>query len=365
MKKIIFPIILLLSGIIYAQESQGCTEAPNGQYPENIYTPNCGGNIEYITEYGYSGEYSKVQLSAGITYEFKGSISSDFLTITNEDGSEVLIANSNMVNFTPTEDMVIRFYLHTNENCGSDFDELKKRSVKCSSTPTTYCKPILDCSDGASILEVSTSMVTYQSGCSENGYTDYSGSSNIPSNFQEPLELSVKVGNGWYEQSVSVWIDFNRNFLFEENEFYYLGSGRNTTITGVLNIPENVEIGDYHMRVRLSTVGPNHATWDKACDVSQYYGETEDYTLSIVEDLNTLDIASNKVQISPNPVVDVLNISDSDSIESIAIVDLSGKEILKTKSKSSINVKGLANGVYVIKMQMKDGTNRSQKIIKK
>ncbi|WP_322969881.1 T9SS type A sorting domain-containing protein [Faecalibacter sp. LW9] len=365
MKNLLLPILLTFTSYTYAQTYQGCIDAPNGLYPENIYIPNCGGNIEYITEYGFSGEYSKVQLSAGIAYEFKGSIHSDYLTITDESGDEILVSGSNIVNFTPMEDMIIRFYLHTNENCGSDFDDLKMRSIKCTSVPTSYCAPILDCSDGAAILEVSTSMFTHQSDCSENGYIDYSGQYHIPAYFQEPIDLSVKVGNGWYEQSVSVWIDFNRNFQFEENEFYFLGSGTNTTINGIINIPEHIEIGEYHMRIRLSTVSENHATWDKACDVSEYYGETEDYMLLYTHPISTNEIEAKKVRWSPNPVHDQLMIQNFDQVNTIIITDLIGKTILKTESKAKINVEKLPKGVYVIQLLMKDGTEQKSKMIKK
>lgn len=364
MIKKLLPFIMGCAAFVHAQQTSGCTDAPNGQYPENIYTPNCSGNREYITEYGFSGEYSSVRLTAGINYEFQGSLATDFITITTEDGQEILGAGLDKVSFEPTQNMVVRFYLHTNENCGSDYDDLKARSVKCSAVSTSYCEPILDCSGGAAILNVSTPIENYSSDCSVNGYSDNT-SSLIHATVGNPFELNVLVGYGWFEQSVSVWIDFNRNFDFEEEEFFLLGSGTDTTISGNITIPNHIEIGEYRMRVRLSTVGPNLATWDKSCDVSEYYGETEDYPLVYTHMINTEDIDTNRIMLSPNPVKDDLYLSDVEKILSFTILDLTGQEILQGKAQSPLKVESLTPGVYIIQMQMKDGSMKTQKLIKK
>lgn len=364
MKKIFLPVLLGLAFSANAQNFSGCTNAPNGEYPENVYVPNCSGNREYITQYGFSGEYSSVKLTAGISYEFQGSVASDFITISNSTGQQTLISGLNRVTFTPEEDMVVRFYLHTNESCGYDFDELKARSVKCSSVATSYCEPVLDCGGGAAILNVSTATESYSSGCTENGYSDYTQTSTINATVGNPLNLNVQVGYGWYDESVSVWIDFNRNFIFEQNEFFYLGSGTNTTISGVINIPDNVEVGDYRMRIRLATVSQNLAIWTKSCDVSDYYGETEDYKLTITEGLNTQDLNASKIALSPNPMNDVLTINNHDLVDKIVMNDLSGKIVLRTKSQALIKVDNLAKGVYIIQLYMKDGSVKTQKMVK-
>ena len=196
MIKLFIPVFFITVLNVFAQQDSGCTTATNGEYPENIYIPNCSGNREFITEYGFSSEYSSVRLTAGVSYEFQGSIASDFLTISNSTGQEVLVSGLNRVTYIPAEDMVVRFYLHTNQNCGSDYDELKARSVKCSTVSTSYCEPILDCSGGAAILNVSTPTESFSSDCSINGYSNYSQSSTINATLGNPLALDVLVGYG-------------------------------------------------------------------------------------------------------------------------------------------------------------------------
>lgn len=359
-------IILLINGILLSNFSfgqEGCTEAPNGEYPEYVYTPVCNGNKEFITEYGFSGEYSSVELTKGVTYEFQGSLDTDFLTITDSTGLNVKISGNGIVTYTATDNEVVRFYLHINENCESNFDDLKMRSVKCKTEIVDYCQPILDCSDGAAILNFSANDFTNTTTCSTNGYNDFSDLEVTFSKTEANL-LDVKIGYGWYEESVSMWIDFNNNFIFEENEFFYIGEGTNTTLTKSIEIPEYVQPGSYRLRLRLATVGANHATWDKSCDVSQFYGETEDYTVNIVEKLGLNETYTSKVKLYPNPVKDILNITKMDKMSSLDVIDSSGKIVLREEGGEKLNLTRLKNGVYLVKIYYIDGSISTHKIIK-
>lgn len=352
---------ILLSVMVFGQE--GCTEAPNGEYPEYVYTPVCNGNREFITEYGFSGEYSSVELTKGVTYEFQGTLDTDFLTITDSTGVNVKISGKGIVTYTPVENEVVRFYLHTNENCGSDYDNLKMRSVKCTTEIVEYCQPILDCSDGAAILSFSVNDFSNATSCTANGYNNFSDLELTLSKSEANL-LEVKIGYGWYEESVSMWIDFNNNFIFEEDEFFFIGEGTDTTLTKSIELPQYVQPGSYRMRLRLATVGENQATWDKSCDVSQFYGETEDYTVNIVEKLGVNETYTSKVKLYPNPVKANLNITHMDKIRSLDIIDSSGIIVLRKQGGKNLNVAELKTGIYIVKIYYKNGTITTHKIIK-
>lgn len=359
-------IVLLFSSLclsVSALGQVGCTEAPNGEYPEYVYKPVCNGDREFITEYGFSGEYSSVDLTKGVTYEFQGSLDTDFLTITDSSGLEVKNAGQGIVTYTATENEVVRFYLHINENCQSDFDDLKMRSVKCTTEIVDYCQPILDCSDGAAILNFSVNDFSNTTTCSTNGYNDFSDLEVLLTKGEANV-LEVKIGYGWYEESVSMWIDFNNNFIFEEDEFFYIGEGTNTTLTKSIELPQYVQPGSYRMRLRLATVGENQATWDKSCDVSQFYGETEDYTVNIVEKLGVNETYTSKVKLYPNPVKANLNITHIDKIRSLDIIDSSGIIVLRKQGGKNLNVAELKTGIYIVKIYFKNGTITTHKIIK-
>ena len=144
----------------------------------------------------------------------------------------------------------------------------------------TYCEPVLDCGDGDMITNVTFQEIDNTTGCSPNGYGDYT---NLVATVQpgDTYPISVTVGDGWTSESVSVWIDFDNSGTFDEGEFFYIGTGSDEALTGDIDIPVGLADGEYRMRVRVAAVGEPSATWDMACDEDQFYGETEDYTVEV------------------------------------------------------------------------------------
>jgi hypothetical protein len=146
----------------------------------------------------------------------------------------------------------------------------------------TYCIPELDCSDGDLITNVTFGTINNPTTCSMNGYGDYTTlpSPNIATLLSYPI--SVTVGAGFVNESVSVWIDYNQNGTFETNEFTYIGTGSGSVVSGMINVPATATLGTTTMRVRVAAVGSTSATADMSCDEDQGYGETEDYSVNIV-----------------------------------------------------------------------------------
>lgn len=100
---------------------------------------------------------------------------------------------------------------------------------------------------------------------------------------------------------------------------------------------------------------------------------TGDYTgfLSFAEkdaSLGTVEAVSNKNNIKayPNPFADVLNISDVSNVKSISVIDIAGRTV-KTfdKPESTLHLGGLNAGMYLIVLNMKDGSRQTIKAIKK
>jgi hypothetical protein len=77
----------------------------------------------------------------------------------------------------------------------------------------------------------------------------------------------------------SVWIDYNRNNIFETTERVLFGSQNNPYNT-VLQIPSTALLGETRMRVSLKSSSPNSSI--SPCETIQD-GEVEDYTVNIVE----------------------------------------------------------------------------------
>jgi len=113
----------------------GCltTSATLPQWPAATYTPTCSGTAETIADDAYTGEYSKVQVTAGNTYTFSSSVATDHLTISNENGTTVYTAGTQSVVWTAAANETVRFYLHLDNQCNWGDNTDRSRIVNCSS----------------------------------------------------------------------------------------------------------------------------------------------------------------------------------------------------------------------------------------
>lgn len=152
--------------------------------------------------------------------------------------------------------------------------------------------------------------------------------------------------------------------MFEPNEFVYIGTIDQGNLSKNIKIPENIANGEYRMRVRLATVTQAGATADKACDMNDGYGETEDYTINVVDYLSTNNLVKANVEVAPNPVKDVLNITTSAKIAEINIVNTNGQIVKTLKYKNQIDFKALPKGVYIVNITLDDQKVISRKVVK-
>jgi hypothetical protein len=76
--------------------------------------------------------------------------------------------------------------------------------------------------------------------------------------------------------------------------------------------------------------------------------------------------AKNDIKAYPNPFADVLNISDISKVKSVSIVDLAGR-VVKTidNPSSALQLGDLKQGMYLVTLNMKDGSKQTIKAIKK
>ncbi|SFN26850.1 Por secretion system C-terminal sorting domain-containing protein [Chryseobacterium oleae] len=94
------------------------------------------------------------------------------------------------------------------------------------------------------------------------------------------------------------------------------------------------------------------------------------YTISVTQDCSTMGTAEankeSRLQAHPNPFADVLNISDISKVKSVSVVDLTGR-LVKTidNPSSALQLGDLKQGMYLVTLNMKDGSKQIIKAIKK
>ncbi len=149
-----------------------------------------------------------------------------------------------------------------------------------------YCIPEgMNCAEGDGIHGFALANIdNLSSGCSENGYGDFT-SMNIElaqGNVYTLQAFSAYTGN-----SLSIWIDYNNDQIFTEDELLIQGFSLNQNeITETqISIASNATIGEYRLRATAVYQNPT----PDPCEVYNY-GECEDYTVTIMEP-NYKDVA--------------------------------------------------------------------------
>ncbi len=111
-----------------------CLDAPYGQYPlepAGVTPDTCDGLYEnIITDAGFAGEYSLINVTLGQTYVFKSSIATDLITISADDGATAAAYGMGMVTWVATLTGQVFFYTHLDDQCTADSTP-RTRSVIC------------------------------------------------------------------------------------------------------------------------------------------------------------------------------------------------------------------------------------------
>lgn len=240
-----------------------------------------------------------------------------------------------------------------------------------------YCIPTnLICDDGDVITNVTFGSINNDTTCGAEGYSDFTAMSTDVKRGVS-YDFSATTGSGWQYESVHVWIDYNQDGVFTENEYTYIGNNPGSSVTKAITIPADALEGETRMRVRVFAMpgaddpqatisyGNDGACYDEA---NYPYGEIEDYTINIGE-LGLSNVNDAVTKLYPNPVHDVLTIESKATIESVEIFNLAGQKVNSlmkvNKSKTEINVGKLTPGVYVVRTVDANGTTNSYKVVKK
>lgn len=98
-----------------------------------------------------------------------------------------------------------------------------------------------------------------------------------------------------------------------------------------------------------------------------YYMGFDDFsvTQSVLATSET-SVKKNEISVYPNPFSDDLNISDIKNVKSISVMDIAGRLIKTFESPSStLHLRDLKQGVYLVVLNMNDGSKQTIKAIKK
>ena len=170
--------------------------------------------------------------------------------------------------------------------------------------------------------------------------------------------------------------------------YTFMGDGGNVTVTTTTTTPWNQQLNVYTGSCGAFTCADysdsssngtgNIETVTIATTLGtqyfinvSYYTSTDqpegNFNISVTSDvMSTSETAANELTIYPNPFSENLYISDVKNVKSISIMDSSGR-VVKAMDKPSgeLYLSELAPGMYLLRIQFKDGSLKTAKVIKK
>lgn len=160
----------------------------------------------------------------------------------------------------------------------------------------TYCFPSGDCSYADGFIDFAFAGIeNYESGCSDNGYGNFTymeGAVEIGSTY------TATMASGYSSNYVSMWIDFNLDYVFSDNERVltdFLIPESNTLTDVDVIIPGYGLPGTTTMRI-----GANYGDISSPDPCADFvYGEWEDYTLVVSGTPISYDAVVVSIDITP------------------------------------------------------------------
>lgn len=180
-------------------------------------------------------------------------------------------------------------------------------------------------------------------------------------------DVTLEGNTNGYLSYFTLWIDWDQNGVWEADEMYEIGSifastgtdGQQTT--GTIMVPADATLGSTTMRIIKN--------WDTSptdpCGV-YLYGQAEDYTIIVQDELSVGDQATTAFTYYPNPTSGVVNVTANKEIDSILIFNILGQEILVDKNLNNglVDLSTLSNGAYMFRVSYVDGSIENFKVLK-
>ncbi|RMZ58076.1 T9SS C-terminal target domain-containing protein [Chryseobacterium nematophagum] len=237
----------------------------------------------------------------------------------------------------------------------------------------TYCAATSTSANPAYEYISNVTLANVNNNSGQTNYGNYTTNSTLQINMIKgnSYPLSVTVGNPDYDAVIG-YIDFNRNGTFESSEKVLdfpvdLPTG---PITSTVTVPSTaVENKPLRMRIILVYGGPNAigVSPTGTCG-SLTYGEIEDYNVVVASTLSTSESTTKNsgIQIYPNPVSDILNVTKVSDKAAYRIYNAAGQLVIHgAVINGQINVSGLIKGGYVITIEDYEKDVFNSKFIKK
>ncbi len=243
-------------------------------------------------------------------------------------------------------------------------DELTRNILK------SVCEPASDCTNGDEIYRFRFAGIDNISECNGTGYSDFTTiKGTLSDTYIYPMSITSKYGNEY----ISAWIDFNDNFVFEEEEKIIdnqlMAPGKEDGVYTEkfdTSLPYPMPVGEHILRVRMSW---NQPVPDACTSVN--YGETEDYMVQVQKEEGSFKTEILLQTLKDNNFQVQLLHADVQKEYIISLYDILGKRLVYHRLKAvngrfvyPLDLSYVAKGVYLLNVKS-DEENLVKKILVK
>ncbi len=185
-------------------------------------------------------------------------------------------------------------------------------SVEFTTTAVTWCQPGNTPSSNSEFISnvtvnpVGNGVAPMVNDSGPDGYTDYFADADKLVTLEagtQGNEIIVSKDCGNWNESVNVWIDFNRNGVFESSEkVMETPYNSNTPVSGLFDVPQNAYSGPLKTKMRVMMKWGSGTNFPDPCDGFSF-GEIEDYAVEIKPSI--------PCDMNPPQNVNIINITDT------------------------------------------------------
>lgn len=220
-----------------------------------------------------------------------------------------------------------------------------------------YCEAWGGCDQFISNVQLGS--IDNSSDCTE--YGDYTNMS-TQLDPGETYTLGMTIGSASSGDDIGVWIDFNQDGEFgeEENLICEMNNSQGN-FDFEITVPEDAVPGMTRMRLRVKYWGDNC----EPCG-SSTWGETEDYSVEIMDPTNVSMHAQAAPSVFPNPAKDKVMIQSGVVIKQYRVYSFTGQMLLHGTPEAcnaGIDLNGLKPGIYLLRIETKHGFHAQQLMV--
>jgi len=246
-------------------------------------------------------------------------------------------------------------YLYVRSNCGednySDWAVVTFYAGYCSPNGSSSDNFINDFATSGAITNINNA----GSGFSENGYGDFTTISVSQANLSRVNFTASFSGSGTY--GFAVWVDWNDDYDFADTgEQVYRSTAYANTASGFFTVPATATLGNHRMRILADF---DNAAPQNPCGFTNTRGEAEDYILTVNTITGTDSFTFKSLKLYPNPAASTINITNSNVISGIKIVNMLGQTVITKQFDAAsvmVNVEQLPSATYIIQIVSQDQT---------